>query len=249
LVRRSRSVLQHLDYQCLYLSVFRPTDLDAAPKFDALLSCGYALFRVQPVEPASVRSFDPLPAPLMESVPLRRLSPCESTPPRFASPGTFRPQGFSPSRRLSPRQDLPALFQTGNALGVRPPGVFPHRQVPRLLAVELPSWRFFLRAPPRTTGLEAPPDSSRLNPKAFFRAFRALLQRQIRTTVPAHVHSGGRSPLELPASLGSCPAPAWTPRATSPLLRFHPLDLPFAKSCPSASRVALRPRSSGSLSR
>jgi len=161
LVRRSRSVLQHIYYKCLYLSVFRPADLDAAPKFDALLSCGYALFRVQPVEPASFGSFDPLPAPLMESLPLRRLSPRESTPPRFASPGTFRPQGFSPSRRFTPRQDLPALFQTGNALGVRPSGVFPRCQVPRLLAVKLPSWRLLLRAPPRTTGLEAPPDCSR----------------------------------------------------------------------------------------
>jgi hypothetical protein len=75
------------------------------------------------------------PTPLMEFCPLRRMSPSESTGPRLASPSMFRPQGFPPSRRFPPRQDLPALFHAGNAHGVCPSGVFPHCQVPRLVAV------------------------------------------------------------------------------------------------------------------
>jgi hypothetical protein len=39
-----------------------------------------------------------------------------ATRPGFASPGTFRPQGFSPSRRLSPRTVCPALFHAGALL-------------------------------------------------------------------------------------------------------------------------------------
>jgi hypothetical protein len=83
------------------------------------------------------------------SSPLRRLSPGESTYLRFTSPDTFRPQGFSPSRRFTPRPDLPALFQTGNALGVRSSGAFPYCQLLRLITDNLPSWRFS-SCPPRT---------------------------------------------------------------------------------------------------
>jgi len=50
-----------------------------------------------------------------ESSPLRRL-PCGSYAPGFASPGPFRPQGFSPSRRLAPRLTCPALFRAGALL-------------------------------------------------------------------------------------------------------------------------------------
>jgi len=50
-----------------------------------------------------------------ESSPLRRV-PCGSCAPGLASPGSFRPQGFSPSRRLAPRLTCPALFRAGALL-------------------------------------------------------------------------------------------------------------------------------------
>jgi len=70
------------------------------------------------------------------------MSPGESTPPRLASPGTFRPQGFAPSRRFSPRLNARPYFMPETPMGFRSPGAFPHRQVHRLVAAGLPSWRF-----------------------------------------------------------------------------------------------------------
>ena len=72
-------------------------------------------------------------------LPLRRLSSGESTPPRLASPGTFRPQGFSPSRRITPRLNARPCFMPETPMGFRSPGGFPHRQVHRLVAAGLPS--------------------------------------------------------------------------------------------------------------
>jgi hypothetical protein len=51
------------------------------------------------------------------SFPLRRLSPGESTPPRLASPGTFRPQGFAPSRRFAPRLNARPCFMPETPMG------------------------------------------------------------------------------------------------------------------------------------
>jgi hypothetical protein len=51
------------------------------------------------------------------SFPLRRLSSGESTPPRLASPGTFRPQGFTPSRRLAPRPNVRPCFMPETPMG------------------------------------------------------------------------------------------------------------------------------------
>jgi hypothetical protein len=73
------------------------------------------------------------------SVPLRRLSPSESTQPRFTSPGTFRPQSFSLSRRISPRSDARPCFMPVTPMGFSPSGVFPHNQVCQLLTDRLPS--------------------------------------------------------------------------------------------------------------
>jgi len=75
---------------------------------------------------------------------LRRISSSESTPRRFATPTTFRPQGFAPSRRFTPRsnvrpyfmpvtpmgfplsRDLPSLSgSTDSSPGNCPPGVSP----------------------------------------------------------------------------------------------------------------------------
>ena len=50
-------------------------------------------------------------------LPLRRLSSGESTPPRLASPGTFRPQGFAPSRRITPRLNVRPCFMPETPMG------------------------------------------------------------------------------------------------------------------------------------
>jgi hypothetical protein len=56
-------------------------------------------------------------ATLMEFFPLRRLSPSESTPRRLATPTTFRPQGFAPSRRLPPRSNARPCFMPVTSMG------------------------------------------------------------------------------------------------------------------------------------
>jgi hypothetical protein len=76
------------------------------------------------------------------SSPLRRLSSGESTAPRFTSPGTFRQQGFSPSRRLAPRLNVRPCFMPVTPMGFRSPGISPHSQVPAASAARLPSRRF-----------------------------------------------------------------------------------------------------------
>jgi hypothetical protein len=90
-------------------------------------------------------------------LPLRRLSLSESTPPRFAWPGTFRPQGFPPSRRITPRSDVQPYFRLVTSMGFCSSGVFPHCQVPlthRLNGITLLA--FLLSAPYLgTTGFEA----------------------------------------------------------------------------------------------
>jgi hypothetical protein len=72
-------------------------------------------------------------------VPLRRLSLSKSTQPRFATPSTFRPQGFSPSRRFPPRSDVRPCFVPVTPMGFRSPGGFPHCQVPGFVTPEIPS--------------------------------------------------------------------------------------------------------------
>jgi hypothetical protein len=80
------------------------------------------------------------PAPLVEFVPLRRLSPGESTPPRFATTGYVPSSGFRTLSTDYSSPERPVLFHTGNVLGVRSSGVSPRRQVPQLVIAELPSW-------------------------------------------------------------------------------------------------------------
>ena len=65
------------------------------------------------------------PATLMEFLSLRRVSPSESTPRRFATPTTFRPQGFSPSRRLSPRSNAQPYFMPVTPMGFQLSRDFP----------------------------------------------------------------------------------------------------------------------------
>jgi hypothetical protein len=68
--------------------------------------------------------------------PLRRLSLNESTWPQFTSLGTFRPQGFPPSRRLAPHPDAQPYFRLVTPMGFRSTGAFPHCQVPHGLVAQ-----------------------------------------------------------------------------------------------------------------
>jgi hypothetical protein len=101
----------------------RPTSRFAETK--QLLSCGCAHFRVQPnvarrpcYSCLSEEGQKRLNQRLSWSFfPLRRLSPSESTPRRLATPTTFRPQGFTPSRRLSPRSNARPCFMPVTSMG------------------------------------------------------------------------------------------------------------------------------------
>jgi len=109
--------------------------------------------------------------------PLRRLSLSESTCPRFASPGTFRPQSFSPSRRLAPRPDVRPSFRSVTPLGFWLSRVFPPLPGPTGLSpggITLLAF-FPLCAQPRTLG------SRRLPSNRPFAAFRVFLRQRIRT--------------------------------------------------------------------
>ena len=103
--------------------------------------------------------------------PLRRFSPGESTPPRHATPSTFRPQGFSPSRRISPRPNARPYFRPVTPLGFRSSGTFPRCQAPRLVVAWLPSWRFLLGDAVTLiiTTTEAPEATRSMLPRTFGR--------------------------------------------------------------------------------
>ena len=70
--------------------------------------------------------------------PLRRINSGESTSPRFSKPSTFRPQGFSPSRRVTPHLNARSCFVPVTPMGFCPSGVFPHCQSSRLVAANFP---------------------------------------------------------------------------------------------------------------
>jgi hypothetical protein len=164
LVRRSRGAHRRLRKSRAVRYSSRPTCRSA--EASRLLSCGCAHYRVQPdtarqpaatqlprkatASPTAPRDIRELSHPegppscccwqlSWSFLPLRRLSSGESTPPRLASPGTFRPQGFAPSRRIPPRLNARPCFMPETPMGFRSPGGFPHRQVHRLVAAGLPS--------------------------------------------------------------------------------------------------------------
>jgi hypothetical protein len=178
--------------------------------------------------------------------PLRRFNLSESTVPRFASPGPFRPQGFSPSRRITPRPDVRPYFRPVAPLGFRSSGVYPHRQVPRTRRLtELPSWRLFLFSP--NLGLRARGVCRRCLERAqTFFAFRALLQQWIRTAYRPRLELlCGRSPLELRSPLGFLPTSGATSRVMPSALALSSLSPPASlwaspPACASHGRVALR---------
>jgi hypothetical protein len=70
------------------------------------------------------------PAPSLGFLPLRRHRRKESTSPGLASPGTFRPRGFTPPRRFTPPSVLRVYFTPLAPLGFCPPGGFPPKKPP-----------------------------------------------------------------------------------------------------------------------
>jgi hypothetical protein len=62
-----------------------------------------------------------LAVPLMRFGPLQRSRYVRSTVPGFASPGRFRPQGFAPSRRLTPSRTVRPCFMPVTLMGLSPP--------------------------------------------------------------------------------------------------------------------------------
>jgi hypothetical protein len=188
LVRRSRSVL--VQRQCIVLlhpSVFQTTNLPLgrSPRAPLLWfepSSGFThLARSHTDLPQECR----LPAPLMEFATPSTLEPeqVHSTPVCLA--GYVPPTGFLTLPAASSLPGRPALFRAGNALGVpRSSGVSPHCQVPRLVAVELPSWRFSSRCPHRSTGANEafePAVPAGISAQTFA-AYKALLRQWIRLT-------------------------------------------------------------------
>jgi len=80
----------------------------------------------------------------MEFLPLRRLSPSESTSRRFATPTTFRPQGFSPSRRVTPRSNVRPCFMPITPMGFALQGFSPTVRSRWLITSEITLLAFFL---------------------------------------------------------------------------------------------------------
>lgn len=145
-----------------------------------------------PTWPANLASFAAPKSNKINSVsllswsflPLRRISPSESTPRRLATPTTFRPQGFSPSRRLSPRSNARPCFMPVTSMGFHSPGVFPRCQVQP--ARHWLNYPLGVSPPHRTvnSAMLGHPTLRKPNqglPSRAFTASRALLRQRIRT--------------------------------------------------------------------
>jgi hypothetical protein len=100
----------------------------AACDHTTILSCSLAPLQGIPLATRRMAS-RPRPLP-WGSFPLQRHQRRESTRPGLASPGTFRPRGFSPPRRFTPPSALRVCFTPLTPLGFCPPGVFPPKKPP-----------------------------------------------------------------------------------------------------------------------
>jgi hypothetical protein len=158
--------------------------------------------------------------------PLRRLSPSESTPRRLATPTTFRPQGFTPSRRLAPRSNARPCFMPVTSLGFRSPGAFPRCQVhPARHRLEDPPGVFSsaLHSKLRNASAPASPQTHlkdlRHEPIVRLQGFAPTADPYRRWTVTSEAN--GRSPPELSPPLQGL-ANVFRPRRASrvPLLRL-----------------------------
>jgi len=181
----------------------------------------------------------------MEFLPLRRMSPSESTPRRLATPATFRPQGFAPSRRIPPRSNARPCFMPVTPMGFRSSGVFPRCQVLRLVTEELPSWRFSsaLQSKLRNPGR---PISACSIKEAYvtslcrLQGFAPTVNPYRRRTVTSIAN--GRSPPELSAPLqGLAHRFQATSRVTCAALALCPLAL----KQPAPGQARNQPQTSG----
>jgi hypothetical protein len=193
------------------------------------------------------------------SSPLRRMNSGESTSPRLASPGRFRPQGFSPSRRIAPRPSARPCFIPVTPMGFCSPGIFPHSQVRRLPPSDYP-----LGVSPRThkqitaceawrlaaSGLSAHVQTF-CRPQGFAPAVNPYRRVECYIQNPT-----ADSLLSFEASPGYCPDPMATSRATRSLMRFSSCDHPrsteqarLATDRRSGCAPATSPPDSGSHSR
>jgi len=153
----------------------------------------------------------------------------------------FRPQGFSPSRRLAPRSNARPCFMPVAPMGFHPSGGFPRCQVPGLVTPGLPSWccspviRRMLNNISRA-------EARRCRVVDAADAFRHLqgLAPSSESVLPIRCYPGSdsRSPLGLSNASPGCPpqlsgtarvpctAPALPPAcllaATAPKHRAHP---------------------------
>jgi hypothetical protein len=119
-------------------------------------------------------------ATLMEFLPLRRISPSESTPRRFATPTTFRPQGFAPSRRFTPRSNARSCFIPVTSMGFQPYRGFPSLSgLSSLSPVRLPSWRSSsaMHSKLRNAGHSNLRKPNQVLASQAFSAFRVLLRQ------------------------------------------------------------------------
>jgi hypothetical protein len=122
------------------------------------------------------------PAPFLGFLPLQRHQHWESTCPGLASPGTFRPRGFTPPRRFTPPSALRVCFASLTLMGFCPPGVFPLKKPPSsrrrgscplgVLSQGTAIMTRRTRAPPTRAASIAPRPSS---------AFRAFSSPRVRT--------------------------------------------------------------------
>lgn len=150
------------------------------PRPNAMLSCGCTLLRAQPTTLAARLHYCCLAAPPMEF-----RSPSTHEPQRVhftpdCLPGYVPPSRFLTFSAAFSSLGPPAIFRLVASLGLRPSGDFPVRQVPRLAALELPSWRFSSCTIPRSAGTRRF-CRVRGSHRNLLAAFRAFLRRRVRT--------------------------------------------------------------------
>jgi hypothetical protein len=223
-LRRSRFALSRFDesIRC----ALRYSDGPTRPGAEApeRLSCGCAHFRVHnPTRPAwSAATFPILPRPTPKSrthpnrpdgvagqlswslVPLRRSSPSESTPPRFAKAGYVPPTGFFALSTVCSSLGRPALFHAGDVHGVSLfrefpslPGSVARRDENTLLALLLRTGCQPIKLANNIScgGAMLHGPVPRQSP---FAAFRALLQQRVRSDGTGVTREPiGRAPPEL----------------------------------------------------
>jgi hypothetical protein len=177
------------------------------------------------------------------------LSPSTLQPRRVHSTpacltGYVPPTGFHTLSTACSSPRRPALFRAGNAHGVfRSPGVYPHCQVPWLVATKLPSWRF--SAHQRYCRCEAPVSTRRNALLGPLPPPRPCSDSESVPSPDCYILGNGRSPPELRSPLQGI-AHAHRPRHAlrEPLLRFACLELrvrPRASSRPSAKTSSSDP--------